>query len=116
MSEDYSDHGANIERAIANIHPEAIVIKKFENGDIVCEDGKKNVINIDVNSLAIQNENDRLDALADSFEWQKRRLAEYPNMEELTVALYDTEDKAVIQTKRAAVKSKWPKDNSGPVE
>ena len=116
MSEDYSDHGANIERAIAKIHPEAIAIRKLDNGEIICEDGKKNVINIDINSVAIQNENDRLDALSDSFEWKKRRLGEYPSTEELTVALYDTDDKAALATKRAAVKVKWPKDNSGPIE
>ena len=52
----------------------------------------------------------------DSLEYQRDRKAEYPTIEELTVALYDTDDKAALETKRAAVKTKWPKDNSGPVE
>ena len=48
-------------------------------------------------------------------EWQKNREDEYPPLEELIVALYDTSDKAALVTKRAAVKTKWPKDDSGPV-
>ena len=49
-------------------------------------------------------------------EYARKREAEYPSIAELTVALYDEDDKAAIETKRAAVKKKWPKDNSGPVE
>ena len=49
-------------------------------------------------------------------EYARNRAFEYPTIEELTVALYDTDDKAALETKRAAVKTKWPKDNSGPVE
>jgi len=49
-------------------------------------------------------------------EWEKNRELEYPNINELVVALYDTDDKAALVTQRAAVKAKWPKDNSGPIE
>ena len=48
--------------------------------------------------------------------WSRQRFMEYPSVEELIVALYDTDDKAALATKRAATKTKWPKDNSGPVE
>jgi hypothetical protein len=37
------------------------------------------------------------------------RKAEYPTIEELVVALYDTEDKAAIDAKRAEIKLKYPK-------
>jgi len=37
------------------------------------------------------------------------RKKEYPSIEELVVALYDTEDKLAIETKRAAIKLKYPK-------
>jgi len=37
------------------------------------------------------------------------RKAEYPTIEELVVALYDTEDKAAINAKRAEIKLKYPK-------
>ena len=56
--------------------------------------------------------NEEYDALA----WERSRQEEYPTIAELTVALYDEDDKSAIETKRAAVKTKWPKDNSGPVE
>ena len=37
------------------------------------------------------------------------RKSEYPTIEELVVALYDTDDKAAIEVKRAEVKAKYPK-------
>ena len=40
------------------------------------------------------------------------RKAEYPSIEELIVALYDTEDKLALENKRASVKLKYPKENS----
>jgi hypothetical protein len=36
-------------------------------------------------------------------------MREYPKIEELIVALYDSEDKSAIDEKRAAVKLKYPK-------
>ena len=52
----------------------------------------------------------------DAQKYARNRQAEYPTIAELTIALYDTDDKAALETKRAAVKTKWPKDNSGPIE
>jgi hypothetical protein len=57
----------------------------------------------------ITNEVTRLQAEYDALEYQRKRKAEYPTVEELVVALYDTGDKADIETKRAAVKAKYPK-------
>jgi len=37
------------------------------------------------------------------------RQAEYPSIADLVVALYDTDDKSAIETKRAEVKAKYPK-------
>ena len=45
----------------------------------------------------------------DAEEYARNREAEYPSIAELTVALYDTDDKAAIDAKRAAVKAKYPK-------
>jgi hypothetical protein len=45
----------------------------------------------------------------DALAWKRSREAEYPTIAELTVALYDTDDKADIEAKRAAVKAKYPK-------
>ena len=60
-------------------------------------------------------EKELTDALAkqqndfDAQDYARNRAAEYPSIAELTVALYDTDDKAAIETKRAAVKAKYPK-------
>ena len=45
----------------------------------------------------------------DSKQYQRDREAEYPTIQELVVALYDTDDKAAIEAKRAEVKKKYPK-------
>jgi len=45
----------------------------------------------------------------DAQEYARKRQAEYPSIADLVVALYDTDDKSAIETKRAAVKLKFPK-------
>jgi hypothetical protein len=57
----------------------------------------------------MQTEMDRLQAEYDAQEYARNRQAEYPTIQELVVALYDTDDKTVIETKRAEVKAKYPK-------
>ena len=58
----------------------------------------------------------RLQAEYDAQAYARNRQAEYPTVDELTISLFDAADKAALVTKRAAVKTKWPKDNSGPIE
>ena len=41
--------------------------------------------------------------------WEENRQAEYPTIEELVVALYDTDDKAALEKRRSDVKAKYPK-------
>ena len=50
-----------------------------------------------------------LQADYDSKQYQRDRLAEYPSIQELVVALYDEEDKQAIIERRNAVKAKYPK-------
>ena len=50
-----------------------------------------------------------LQADYDAKKYQRDRLAEYPSIQELVVALYDEEDKASIIERRKAVKAKYPK-------
>ena len=45
----------------------------------------------------------------DTKEYQRLREPEYPTVQELVVALYDTDDKSAIEAKRAEVKAKYPK-------
>ena len=51
----------------------------------------------------------RLQAEYDAQEYAIKRQAEFPSIKDLVVALYDTDDKADIEAKRAAVKLKYPK-------
>ena len=45
----------------------------------------------------------------DSQDYARKRKAEYPTIEELVVALYDTDDKTALEKRRADVKKKYPK-------
>ena len=45
----------------------------------------------------------------DNASWDVKRMREYPSTHELVVALYDTEDKAALDQRRADVKAKYPK-------
>ena len=56
-----------------------------------------------------KTEMDKIQAEDDSLDYARKRKAEYPTIEVLVVALYDTEDRAAIDEKRAAVKLKHPK-------
>ena len=58
---------------------------------------------------AIDTEVKRLQAEYDAQAYARNRQAEYPTIAELTVALYDTDDKSAVEAKRAAVKLKYPK-------
>ena len=51
----------------------------------------------------------QLQADYDAQEYARKRKAEYPSVQDLVVALYDTDDKAAIDEKRAEIKLKYPK-------
>ena len=42
-------------------------------------------------------------------EYARNRQAEFPSIQDLVVALYDTDDKSAVEAKRAEVKAKYPK-------
>ena len=50
-----------------------------------------------------------LKATYDAQAYARSRKAEYPAIQELVVALYDSDDKAAVDAKRAAIKAKYPK-------
>ena len=45
----------------------------------------------------------------EALDYARKRKAEYPTIEELVVALYDSEDRAAIDAKRAEIKLKYQK-------
>jgi len=55
---------------------------------------------------ALESQANDLEALNQVY---ANRKAEYPSVQDLVVALYDTDDKAAIEAKRAEVKAKYPK-------
>ena len=57
----------------------------------------------------IQTKLAELQAGYDAQAYARKREAEYPTIQELVVALYDTDDKSAIEAKRAAIKAKYPK-------
>ena len=57
----------------------------------------------------VKAEMDKLETEYDNQQYARNRKAEYPSIEELVVALYDTDDKAAIDSKRAEIKLKYPK-------
>ena len=95
-------------QAIISLNPQAA----FNTGDgndldtctITWNDGTPEISKAD-----IQAEMDRLQAEYDAQEYARKRQAEYPSVQDLVVALYDTDDKAAIDAKRAEIKLKYPK-------
>ena len=60
----------------------------------------------EISKADIKTEMDRLQAEYDAQDYARKRKEEYPSIEELVVALYDTDDKAAVDEKRAAVDQK----------
>ena len=56
----------------------------------------------------INNEIIRLQAEYDAQKYARKREKEYPSIQDLVVALYDTDDKAAIDSKRDEIKLKYP--------
>ena len=104
---DFQFHVGNAARALGvKLHFSSDSSKVIDWGDNVDHPTDKE-LNDKIAELVTEHE---------GLEWARKRKLEYPNPRELVVALYDTDDKAAIDARRAAVKAKWPKDNSGPVE
>ena len=93
-------------QAIYELYPNVVQIKgnqqPTEQWD---KDG--NIVIIDEN--AVSTKESELQTAYDAKEYARKREAEYPSVQDLVVALYDTDDKAAIEAKRAEVKAKYPK-------
>ena len=101
----------SIGEAIKSINPNAgytITHEKYDvdNPALTIEwlDGTPPISLADIKAKQVE-----LQAEYDAQEYARKRKTEYPTIEELVVALYDTEDRAAIDEKRAAVKLKHPK-------
>jgi hypothetical protein len=76
-----------------------------ENGEVEWKDDATDL----PSESEIQAELIRLQAEFTAQAYARNRASEYPSLLELTVALYDTDDKSAVEAKRASVKLKYPK-------
>ena len=95
----------DIGKAIKAINPSAAI--SVENDDvkrITWLDGTTPIPEDDIIAKLTE-----LQAEYAALDYARKRKAEYPSIQDLVVALYDTDDKAAIEAKRAEVKAKYPK-------
>ena len=97
----------DVNQAINAINPEAIFTVRGNDLDtctIEWLDGTSPISKED-----IQTKMNELQVEYDALDYARKRKAEYPSVQDLVVALYDTDDKAAIDEKRAEIKLKYPK-------
>jgi hypothetical protein len=92
--------------AIKSINPTAkFSYTEVDGVDVITWYETTPISDEDINSKLTE-----LQAEYDSQDYARKRKAEYPTIEELVVALYDTDDKSAIEAKRAEIKLKYPKN------
>ena len=79
------------------------------DGDTIIDWDTSNIGIAQPTQSAIDTEFAILQAEYDAQDYARKRKKEYPTIQELVVALYDTDDKAAIDSKRAEIKLKYPK-------
>ena len=90
----------DLHKAIRAIHNLVVTINGDTQETIVAKDASENIVTINWTEV---------NAWTDPDQYKLNRKKEYPSIEELVVALYDTEDKLAIENKRKAIKEKYPK-------
>ena len=97
----------DIREIIYSINPNAIC------GVSTDKDGVSTIDWLDGTDPIPQSELDaklvEMEAEYDAQEYARKSKAEFPSIQDLVVALYDTDDKSAVEAKRAAVKAKYPK-------
>ena len=86
--------------------------RALNEGKKVSERGDGNIYIADIvvtDFTAIDAKRVEMQAEYDAQEYARNREAEFPSIQDLVVALYDTDDKSAVEAKRAAVKAKFPK-------
>jgi len=94
--------------AILSLNPNAEVVVKDNHDVDKCEIEWHNSTP-EISKEDIKTKMDELQAEYETLDYARKRQAEYPSVQDLVVALYDTDDKAAIDAKRAEIKLKYPK-------
>ena len=96
--------------AIMNVHTNVVVI----NGESDARDSNGNQVTLDEPAIAI--ELSRLQAEWIAQEYARKRKAEYDALNQFElISDDDVNGSTTHKDAIAAIKAKWPKDNSGPV-
>ncbi len=96
--------------AIFNTHSNVV----FISGELDARDKDENSVVLDEDKIKI--ETDRLQAEWDAQEYARNRVDEYPDWGEQFNKIYDDGLTKWKSEMIDPVKTKWPKNNSGPVE
>jgi len=92
--------------AVLSINPDArLGVSSEDVNQITWHDGNPT----NITTQQILDEQAKMQSEFDAKEYARNRQAEYPSIQDLVVALYDTDDKAAIDEKRAEIKLKYPK-------
>ena len=97
----------DISSAICSLNPTAQIVVRGNDLDTCTIEWHNDTP--EISKADIQTEMDRLQTEYDSQDYARKREREYPSVQDLVVGLYDTDDKAAIEAKRAEVKAKYPK-------
>ena len=97
----------DVSYAICSLNPQAQIVVRGKELDTCTIEWHNNTP--EISKADIKTEMDRLQAEYDSLAYARKRKKEYPSIQDLVVALYDTDDKAAIEAKRAEIKLKYPK-------
>ena len=92
--------------AIRNTHPTVVTINVSDGGTEAWDKDGNVVV---LNESLITEEMTKIQTEYDAQDYARKREGEYPSVQDLVVALYDTDDKAAIDAKRAEIKLKYPK-------
>ena len=101
--------------ALIKVHPTIGTTERPEGGAMSAWDSDGNSITLDDSKITI--ELDKLEAAYDALEYARNRAAEYPSQGNQNDMMYkDTKNSTTTHADAVeAVKTKWPKDNSGPI-
>ena len=100
--EKYNSHKNIKWVATTNLYPQVVTLDNLTSYD-------KDHTKVVTDKILIDKEITRLQAEYDALAWKRSREAEFPSIQDLVVALYDTDDKSAVEAKRASVKAKYPK-------
>jgi hypothetical protein len=102
---------AKLTSAISKLEPNSAYAVRT-HPDVVNEEVFNNIEwrpHSEITWTLVQTEMNKLQSDFDALDYARKRQDEYPTVQELVVALYDTEDKVAIDAKRAEIKLKYPK-------